>query len=102
MSETKDDKKKVKNLSKSCWKGYKAVGLKSKNGKQVPNCVPVTKSIDAVYAEEVEVEPKVFYFKSLMETKAFIRDNGGSRVCFYRATTMKETNEGFNFAVEKK
>ena len=27
-------------LSKACWKGYKAVGLKNKNGKQVPNCVP--------------------------------------------------------------
>ena len=25
---------------KACWKGYKAVGGKIKNGKQVPNCVP--------------------------------------------------------------
>ncbi len=23
-----------------CWKGYKQVGMKNKNGKQVPNCVP--------------------------------------------------------------
>ena len=23
-----------------CWKGYKMVGKKTKNGKQVPNCVP--------------------------------------------------------------
>jgi hypothetical protein len=23
-----------------CWKGYKAVGMKQKNGKMVPNCVP--------------------------------------------------------------
>lgn len=23
-----------------CWKGYKQVGMKDKNGKQVPNCVP--------------------------------------------------------------
>ncbi len=22
-----------------CWKGYKQVGMKEKNGKQVPNCV---------------------------------------------------------------
>lgn len=27
-------------LSKACWKGYKAVGLKKKNGRTVPNCVP--------------------------------------------------------------
>jgi hypothetical protein len=23
-----------------CWKNYKAVGMKKKNGKTVPNCVP--------------------------------------------------------------
>lgn len=26
----------------SCWKGYEAVGMKTKQGKKVPNCVPVT------------------------------------------------------------
>ena len=25
-----------------CWPGYKQVGTKMKNGKQVPNCVPVS------------------------------------------------------------
>jgi hypothetical protein len=25
---------------KPCWKGYKQVGTKIKNGKKVPNCVP--------------------------------------------------------------
>ena len=29
-----------KALDKACWKGYKAIGLKKKNGKTVPNCVP--------------------------------------------------------------
>ena len=28
------------NENAPCWKGYKQVGMKSKNGKQVPNCVP--------------------------------------------------------------
>jgi hypothetical protein len=27
-------------LKKACWKGYTAVGLKMKNGRKVPNCVP--------------------------------------------------------------
>ena len=27
-------------LSEDCWKGYKAIGVKKKNGKTVPNCVP--------------------------------------------------------------
>lgn len=30
-------------LKDACWKGYTAVGMKMKNGKKVPNCVPVKK-----------------------------------------------------------
>ncbi len=26
---------------KPCWKGYKQIGMKEKNGKEVPNCVPI-------------------------------------------------------------
>jgi hypothetical protein len=35
------------NMEKACWSGYKQVGMKDKNGKRVPNCVPVNKSVDA-------------------------------------------------------
>ena len=28
------------------WSGYKQVGMKTKNGKQVPNCVPESMSIE--------------------------------------------------------
>lgn len=33
---------KLANLLESdpCWKGYKQIGMKDKNGKEVPNCVP--------------------------------------------------------------
>lgn len=27
-----------------CWKGYEMVGMKSKGGKEVPNCVPKKKT----------------------------------------------------------
>ena len=37
---TKRRKKKMKN---PCWKGYEAIGMKTKNGKKVPNCVPKNK-----------------------------------------------------------
>ena len=33
-------------LKSACWKGYTAVGMKMKNGKKVPNCVPVKKKKD--------------------------------------------------------
>ena len=29
-----------KNKKGPCWKNYKMVGTKKKNGKKVPNCVP--------------------------------------------------------------
>lgn len=28
-------------LANACWKGYKAIGMKEKDGRKVPNCVPV-------------------------------------------------------------
>jgi hypothetical protein len=36
-------------LKSACWKGYEAVGMKTKNGRKVPNCVPVKK--DAEHGE---------------------------------------------------
>lgn len=44
--------KKFKDLANACWKGYKAVGLKDKNGKKVPNCVPEETQIQE--ADEIE------------------------------------------------
>lgn len=32
-------------VDEACWTGYKQVGLKDKNGKKVPNCVPTNESI---------------------------------------------------------
>jgi hypothetical protein len=36
-----EEEDKWNNLQKACWEGYKQVGMKDKNGKKVPNCVPV-------------------------------------------------------------
>jgi hypothetical protein len=32
--------KEAKKMKNPCWKNYKMVGTKTKNGKEVPNCVP--------------------------------------------------------------
>ena len=34
------------NEADPCWKGYKQVGMKDKDGRQVPNCVPESKSTE--------------------------------------------------------
>ena len=38
-----------------CWKGYKMVGMKNKNGRQVPNCVP-GEGVPAMKKEEIVQE----------------------------------------------
>jgi hypothetical protein len=51
-------------LDEACWDGYKQVGMKDKDGRQVPNCVPVNEDIDSdddvnyglVEPEEYDVE----------------------------------------------
>lgn len=35
-----------------CWKGYTAVGMKKKNGRKVPNCVPIKESLEALLLEK--------------------------------------------------
>ena len=43
-----------KDLQDACWKGYKQVGMKDKNGKKVPNCVPESYEIGADYANHTK------------------------------------------------
>jgi hypothetical protein len=37
------DEDKWDNQLQKCWVGYKQVGMKDKNGRMVPNCVPAKK-----------------------------------------------------------
>jgi hypothetical protein len=39
-----EEEDKWDNLAKACWSGYKQEGMKEKNGRMVPNCVPVEKA----------------------------------------------------------
>ena len=44
-------------LKDACWKGYTAVGMKDKNGKKVPNCVPVKEDLEEA-KNKLEVCPE--------------------------------------------
>jgi hypothetical protein len=54
----------LKEMENPCWKGYEMVGTKNKDGKEVPNCVPVKEDINSdddvnyglVEPEEYDVE----------------------------------------------
>jgi len=45
-----EEEDKWDNIQKACWTGFKQVGMKDKNGKQVPNCVPVEKVEKSLWA----------------------------------------------------
>jgi hypothetical protein len=45
LQEVKDPTGKLKD---ACWKGYTAVGMKMKNGKKVPNCVPQNEEVEQI------------------------------------------------------
>jgi len=40
-----EDMDKWDNIQKACWSGYKQEGMKDKDGRMVPNCVPIKKSM---------------------------------------------------------
>jgi len=51
-----EEEDKWDNIQKACWTGYTQRGMKEKNGRMVPNCVPVEKAHEATETKE---EPKI-------------------------------------------
>lgn len=49
-----EEEDKWDNIAKSCWSGYTQQGTKEKNGRQVPNCVPIEKAEDLSEADQVK------------------------------------------------
>ena len=56
------------NIQKACWVGYVQRGMKDKNGRKVPNCVPVNKSNEA--EDEMEKAKKPNYGAMIKPRKA--------------------------------
>ena len=51
-------------LKDACWKGYTAVGMKMKNWKKVPNCVPKNEEVDRLAFESAggNADPKKRFY----------------------------------------
>jgi hypothetical protein len=49
-----EEEDKWDNMEKACWSGYTQRGMKEKNGRMVPNCVPVEKAEDLSEADQVK------------------------------------------------
>ena len=53
-----DEMNEAKQLDEKCWDGYKAVGGKMKNGKRVPNCVPVKEAKNMAQQAAIAINMK--------------------------------------------
>ena len=45
-------------LNEDCWEGYKSVGGKMKNGKRVPNCVPIKEASSPIQQAAIAINMK--------------------------------------------
>ena len=50
-------------LAEDCWAGFKQVGMKKKNGKDVPNCVPVGEKEDPDLKKKKGTQPAKYFAK---------------------------------------
>ena len=82
---------KKNDLKGACWTGYKAVGLKKKGSRMVPNCVPV---------KEESNEPKDREWGTTKLTKRYKKDTPGECGCQKECDCMQ--NEGYTKAINKK
>lgn len=84
-------------LEKACWKGYQAVGMKKKNGKDVPNCVPVKEEQVEEDWQKVNKSDKTDGM-SQKAVDAYRRENPGSKL----KTAVTEKNPSGKRASRRK
>lgn len=77
----KDDEHDIEEEKNPCWTGYKQVGMKKKNGKEVPNCVPVSEA-------DLTIDPQ--------------RHRQAQRAQKIRTLAQKGSTEGEREAAERK
>ena len=65
---------KEEDLPEACWKGFKQVGMKTKNGRQVPNCVPTEELEEDLRANPQDKDVKK---KKGTQPKKYYKDLSG-------------------------
>jgi hypothetical protein len=58
-----------------CWSGYEMVGMKKKDGKEVPNCVKIKESVRPKMTKAQLIESVVRNSKTIFSVKDFISEN---------------------------
>lgn len=87
---------------KGCWKGYTSIGLKKKNGKMVPNCVPEEVDLDetAAWQRKEGKNPEGGLNKKGVES--YRRENPGSKLQTAVTTPPSKLKKGSKAAKRRK
>ena len=83
-------------LSESCWEGYKALGTKEKDGKTVPNCVPMKESENCPICKE----PKKGSFRHPGAPAYCKNDHKWGGTCGHSDCANTKIEEGFLSTVQ--
>jgi hypothetical protein len=75
-----------------CWKNYQMVGKKMKNGKEVPNCVPVKEETDTLEKSEM-AQTQLHFIKYAAEEILEYIDMGGEIEEWYQNKLSKVQSE---------
>ena len=93
-------------LNEACWKGYVADGMKNKNGKKVPNCVPVKEEItqldekSAAWQRKEGKDPEGGLNRKGVES--YRRENPGSKLKTAVTTKPSKLKPGSKSAKRRK
>ena len=60
LKSRKTNEGKITEDENPCWKGYKQIGMKEKDGKQVPNCVPIDETVEEATKRDYKAEYKKY------------------------------------------
>ena len=87
-------KKPTGDLKNACWKGYTAVGMKMKNGREVPNCVPEEVELDEMDKSQKSQERHGDYPLGVKNKDAnMVKPIASKKV---KQDTLKLLNKAFN------
>ena len=75
-----------RSLKSACWKGYEAIGTKMKNGRKVPNCVPIS---ERVMSRAEKIKENHLHKKMKGAKASFEKQYPGRGEDVFYATTKK-------------
>ena len=87
-----------------CWPGYKQVGTKMKNGKEVPNCVPIDEALELEEGPLVMDDPKLLdgIFEKLEDKWAKLKRRNEKDAFAFMQTLAKMAGYGLSKSKQTK